>query len=77
MVVFYSVYRKNLKLYDFCAISKKTFSYITSPVAASVYDHTSDFIANIKNLPICCDKFWKTPLKITVKNLRTFQGTYL
>ena len=33
-------------------------------MAASVYDHTSDFIANIKNVPICWDKF----LEGTIEN---------
>ena len=45
-------------------ISKNTFSYRIPPVAASVYDGTSDFIANIKNVFICWDKF----LEDTIEN---------
>ena len=62
---------------EFSAISKKTFSYRTYPVAASVYDHTSDLLLILK---ICLSveiNFWKTALKITAKTLKSFQGTYL
>ena len=38
---------------DFGEISKSTFSYRKPPMATSVYDDTSEFIANIKNLFIC------------------------
>ena len=33
---------------------------------------TSDIIANVENVFVC----WKTPSKISYKNLRSFQGEY-
>ena len=41
-----------------------------------MYDDTiaSDFIADIKNVFTVDINFWKTPLRITFKNLRSFEA---
>ena len=75
IVVFCSAYRKNLKLYEFY-IPRKILPFQSNAWNISLYLEAVSLLI----WKICLSvelNFWKTPLKITAKNLRSFQGTYL